>query len=122
MGETVQLREGDKEEEVSDSPEEDKKKGKKKKKKKKKEGKSKEEAKEKEKGDKVKLGGRGAARKGLSALFQGTGLDPSPKNRKKLKRKVRKKMKKEKGAPKRKERFWRTDPRYRSWRSIAQVC
>ena len=43
---------------------------------------------------KPKLGGKTAAKKATDALFQGTGLDPSWKNRKKILKLVKKKLKK----------------------------
>lgn len=44
----------------------------------------------------MKLGGKTTAKKSLEALFLGTGLDPDPKNRKRLLRKVKQKLKKAK--------------------------
>ena len=69
--------------------------GKKKKKKKKKQRKKERE----EKGDqgspeKVRIGGKTVAKKTLSALYEGTGLDPKASRRKKLSKKVRKALKK----------------------------
>ena len=45
---------------------------------------------------KVKIGGKTSAKKTLEAVFQGTGLDPCAKNRKKLVRKVKKALRKNK--------------------------
>lgn len=46
----------------------------------------------------MKLGGKTTAKKSLEALFLGTGLDPDPKNRKRLLRKVKQKLKKAKDS------------------------
>ena len=46
--------------------------------------------------EQVRIGGKAAARKTLSALYEGTGLDPKVRHRKKLSRKVRKALKKNK--------------------------
>ena len=46
--------------------------------------------------EKVKLGGKTTGKKSLESLFLGTGLDPDPKHRKKLIRKVQKQLKKAK--------------------------
>ena len=78
-----------------------KKKSKKKKKKKEKKRKKEEEAKRKREGEegspekkKLKLGGRTSAQKTKKALFEATGMDPSPKRRRKLAKKVSKLLKK----------------------------
>ena len=68
-------------------------------KKKKKKRKKKKESRRLEAGElrapgKPKLGGKTAAKKATDALFQGTGLDPSWKNRKKILKLVKKKLKK----------------------------
>ena len=44
--------------------------------------------------EKIKVGGKTVAKKSLEALFQGTGLDPNKKNRKRLAKKVKKALKK----------------------------
>ena len=61
-------------------------------KKKKKERSKKNDKKEK----KIKIGGKSVASKPLQDLFGGTGLDPEPKNRRRLKRKIRKRLKRSK--------------------------
>lgn len=61
------------------------------KKKKKKASKSK---KKEKKEKKQKIGGKSVARKELPALYAGTGLDPDPRVRRRLKKRVRKKLKK----------------------------
>ena len=79
--------------ESSDSRAESKKKKKMKKKKK-----ERARAKPAERPKRSKVGGKAQARKSLQVVFEGTGLDPDPKVRKKLKRQVRKKLKRAKSS------------------------
>lgn len=72
---------------------------KKRKKKKKSKKKEKKEEAEPEGGrQRQKIGGKGVAKKELKALYAGTGLDPSPKVRRRLVRKTKKALKKEKST------------------------
>eukprot|EP00435_Cladocopium_sp_Y103_P064849 s76_g26.t1 len=82
--ETRQPKGGEAQEEASSSREE------KKKKKQSKEKKKEKRAKEQ------KIGGRSIARKDLKSLYSGTGLDPDPKVRKRLKRKIRRRLRRTK--------------------------
>jgi hypothetical protein len=57
---------------------------------------AKDNAGEQEAPERVRIGGKAVAKKPLKALYEGTGLDPNWKHRKKLMRKVKKKLKKSK--------------------------
>lgn len=88
-----------KEKEPSEGSSDEKKKKPKKKKKKKeklKQQKKEEAAAEGSKPSSCKIGGRSSAKKSIQDLYGGTGLDPDPKIRKKVGRKVRKKLKRTK--------------------------
>ena len=73
-------------------------KARKKKKKKKKEKKAKRGEGEEESPEMKRLGGKTVARKTLKELYRGTGLDPDPKRRRKVAKKVKKALKKSKDS------------------------
>eukprot|EP00435_Cladocopium_sp_Y103_P039833 s1161_g10.t1 len=88
---------GEKKKSSSDSSSAKKKK-RKKKKKKKKEKEEKTHRGEKDSPAKGRLGGRKVAKKSLESVFRGTGLDPDPKRRKKVVRKLKKSLRKTKDS------------------------
>ena len=95
-------KEKEKEEEVKSSSSEDKKKSKKKKKKKKEKKKAKEDAEKKEDKESParvsRLGGRHSAKKELKTVYGNTGLDPSGRRRRKLGKKTRRALKKDRNS------------------------